>query len=63
MRSDQKDLLKSAAAEGWAVERTRNGHLKFTHPRAERPVFAPATPSDYRSAANTRAALRRALKR
>ncbi|MDT3722965.1 hypothetical protein [Pseudomonas oryzihabitans] len=52
-------LVAFAIDEGWAVTRTRGGHVKFTKLGCS-PIFTSSTPSDYRASLNARALLRRA---
>lgn len=56
-----KQLADAAQAAGWRIEPTNGGHLRWTHPAADRPVFSAASPSDWRAVKNVRARLRRAL--
>ena len=51
-------LMREAINQGWTVELTKNGHIKFVAPDGS-VVFAASTPSDYRSWRNTRSELRR----
>lgn len=51
-------LIEYALKEGWEVERTSGGHLKFTKPGMP-PIFTGSTASDYCAGRNTRALLRR----
>jgi len=54
------EISDRARQQGWRVEITNGGHLRFIPPDKERPmVHAPATSSDYRGLANTAAQLRR----
>jgi len=48
--------------DGWNAAKTGSGHWRLTHPDARTPVFAAATPSDWRATLNTEAELRRALR-
>lgn len=57
-----RDLYRAATADGWSVEPTNNGHLRWTHPAASRPVFSASSPSDHRAVLNVRARLRRAMR-
>lgn len=52
-------LVAFAIGEGWAVSRTRGGHVKFTK-LGYCPIFTSFTPSDHRAGLNARAQLRRA---
>lgn len=60
-------LLRSAPAEvrdetdeqGWILESTRSGHVKWTHPNGT-VVIASSTPGDHRAWANHLARMRRA---
>lgn len=54
-------LIDAARDQGWRVQVTSNGHLKFLpKDRSVSPVFGPSTPSDYRSVKNVRTKLRKA---
>jgi predicted RNA binding protein YcfA (HicA-like mRNA interferase family) len=59
--NDVQELVRHAERDGWTVERTSGGHLKFTHQDAATTVFGSATPSCVRSTRNTLADLRRSL--
>lgn len=54
--------VESLAAEGWTVSRTRNGHLKMTHPETDKTITGSLTPSDRRSFLNLRSQCRSALR-
>lgn len=54
-KSSNKDfnkLIKDAEAQGWAVDVTHGGHLKWTSPTGKI-VFSAFSPSDHRSLKNT----------
>lgn len=53
------DMLKLADELGYTASRTKKGHFKFSKP-GRTPIFAPSSPSDYRSVKNVLADLRRA---
>ena len=55
-----KRLVAFATDHGWSLEKTRNSHLKFTHPAATS-VFFSSTPGDRRAALNCKSQLRHAL--
>ncbi len=58
--SDLKRLIRAARNQGWQVERTDGGHLRFRPPDATGPpIITPSTPSDWRGLLNLRARLRR----
>jgi predicted RNA binding protein YcfA (HicA-like mRNA interferase family) len=60
-RKDMKRLRKAAEQQGWRVEDTRGGHVRFLPPDRSQPaVVAGGTPSDHRSWLNLLAMLRRA---
>lgn len=62
--SDQnKRLVEWALSKGWKVEKCRNEHLVFRHPRCERCVFASATPSDWHSWMRSRSQMRQQMLR
>lgn len=52
-------LVKFALNEGWDVNRTGGGHLKFTKAGLS-PIYTSTTASDYRASRNAKARLRRA---
>ena len=53
-------LIEVARAQGWTVERTKSGHIRFRPADPSRRVVVTAgTPSDWRSRANLAADLRR----
>lgn len=54
-----RKLDKIASAQGWDLDRTSKGHVKFTGPNGQT-VFYSGTPSDHRSHLNMLAKLRRA---
>ena len=56
-----QDVLARARTAGWTVSYTGGGHLRLDHPEAAFPVFTSSTPSDWRTAKNLAAQLRRAL--
>jgi hypothetical protein len=59
--SPSQAFIIAAAALGWHLAR-RNGHLQFRHESIGTPVWAPATPSDYRSYLNCLAEMKRLLR-
>jgi hypothetical protein len=61
MSAARSELLRLARDQGWRIQRTRGGHLRFSHELASHDVIAPSTPSCSRAFANARAELRRAL--
>lgn len=55
-----RPFVKAAIDQGWSVEKTGGGHLRFKSPTGA-VVFTPSTPGGgNRAIENTRAALRRA---
>lgn len=53
-------LVKLAQSQGWLVERTQSGHIRFIPPSADRPmIVSSSTPSDHRSIKNLKARLKR----
>ncbi|CAD0358845.1 hypothetical protein JH302_17340 [Xanthomonas campestris] len=54
-----KTLIEFALAEGWHIQRTQGGHLKFTKVGCA-PIYTSSTASDHRASLNARAQLRRA---
>lgn len=57
MDKDVKELVRTKREEGWQVDATRSGHLRFQ--KGDATVFGPSTPSDHRSIQNLKAQLRR----
>lgn len=57
-----RELVEWATDNGWTVEKTNGGHLRYTHPDVKMPVFGAHSPSDHRSVRNMRARLKRALR-
>lgn len=58
----RNQMIRAAEALGFQAAPTRTGHLRLTHPSGAL-VHAAGTPSDVRSYRNTRADLRRELRR
>ncbi len=59
--NDLTALAAVARRQGWAVERTRGGHLRFRPSDPTMPlVITSSTPGDWRAVRNVRAMLRRA---
>lgn len=56
---EMKQLRKLAVEQGWRVEYTKGGHLKWFPPVGTEFVVSSSTPSDYRAIKNLRAMLRR----
>lgn len=54
-----REIIRAAKDQGWEVTKTSRLHVKFIPPGDRPPVYAPGTPSDVRSMANTIAQLRR----
>lgn len=55
-----RQIAEKAIAQGWTVDLTNGGHLRFVSPAGSK-VFAPSTPrGGRRSTANTKADLKRA---
>jgi predicted RNA binding protein YcfA (HicA-like mRNA interferase family) len=59
MSHEVKPMLKKLKKQGWYVEKGRSGHWKCFPPGSKHACTVAATPSDYRSWLNDRAALRR----
>jgi predicted RNA binding protein YcfA (HicA-like mRNA interferase family) len=59
VKKELKEIVKSAENQGWRVERTKKGHLKFLAPDHENIVVAAGTPSDHRALTNLVSRLRR----
>lgn len=49
---------RAAVEQGWTIEMTRGGHVRWTAPSG-RVIFSPSSPSDRRAIRNTIAMLRR----
>lgn len=54
-----RHLMEFARANGWTVSRTQGGHIQFTKPGLGT-IYTSSTASDYRSALNAKARIRRA---
>lgn len=59
MKGDLKALIRTKKKEGWRVEPTRKGHLRWTFIATGAFFISVSTPSDYRSLLNTRADIKR----
>ena len=57
-KKDMKALTEALRAQGFEVERARNGHWRVTAPTGARMQMA-ATPSDHRGILNTVTRLKR----
>lgn len=57
-----KELLKRVKADGWLVEKAKNGHYKLTHPCGGL-VFVSLSPSDHRALLNIRGDIRREMRK
>lgn len=56
---EMRPLVVAATEQGWEVEKTNGGHLRFRSPTGDI-VFSPSTPRrGLRSVENTKAELRR----
>jgi hypothetical protein len=55
---DMKQIREALAAQGFAVERVRNGHYRVIAPTGAKVQIA-ATPSDHRAVLNSVTRLRR----
>lgn len=59
-KADLRVIERTARKQGWIVELTRSGHIKFVPPDPGTPALVTAgTPSDRRGLRNLRADLRR----
>lgn len=58
LKGETKKLALVAQEQGWRVEATKGGHVRFVPPQG-RVVIVSKTPSDHRSILNSRALLRR----
>lgn len=55
-----KDLVKAAKKQGWRVEPTRGGHIRFTPPwKHMQQIICSSTPSDRHAVRNALSQLRR----
>ncbi|SFY07881.1 hypothetical protein [Azotobacter vinelandii] len=57
LKKSLRALAELASTEGWMLQRTRGGHLRFSKPGCA-PIFMSSTPSDHRAFLNARAQLR-----
>ena len=60
MNKAMKKLTKQAEAQGWRVEPTRNGHIRFLAPDGKTIVIWASTPSDHRAWKNGLSQMKRA---
>lgn len=58
-KNDFRDLRRAAEKQGWTIETSRGGHLKWKSPNGKT-IFSSATPSDKRAVNNHLSLLRRA---
>lgn len=56
---DLRNLAKLAQSQGWTLQPTRKGHVRFNAPDGATTVLAGGTPSDHRSTKNLLSLLRR----
>ena len=56
--SDMRDLVAYAESLGWAVEKSKGNHIKFSMD-GSKPIFTSSTPSDPRAWKNCRSRLKR----
>ncbi|RQR79208.1 type II toxin-antitoxin system HicA family toxin [Burkholderia sp. Bp9012] len=56
-----RPLIEYALREGWDVQRTAGGHLKFLKPGLPA-IYTSSTASDHRAIRNARARLQRVLR-
>lgn len=59
---DFERLQEEYRTAGWTIKRTGGGHLRWTGPKGEGPIFTASTPSDHRAIQNVKAMLRRAAR-
>lgn len=58
-KKDIMNIIRQLEDQGWTVTKSRrNGHWQAKSPDGQGMAYFPATPSDWRSVANTRARLR-----
>ena len=58
-KKETKEIIREAEKQGWRVEPTKKGHIRFYAPDGVNVVHAAGTPSDPRAIANLVAQLRR----
>jgi predicted RNA binding protein YcfA (HicA-like mRNA interferase family) len=58
-KKELKEIVKAAEKQGWRVETTKKGHLKFLAPDGINGLTTGGTPSEHRAIANLLASLRR----
>jgi predicted RNA binding protein YcfA (HicA-like mRNA interferase family) len=61
MAQDFKKRQQEWRDQGWHITDTGGGHLKMTHPRANRFIITAKSPSDVRAIKNIESQLKRAL--
>lgn len=59
VQKEMKEIRREAERQGWRVEATKKGHIRFYAPDGTNIVHAAGTPSDRRSIDNLIAQLRR----
>jgi hypothetical protein len=58
---EEREMVDTARALGFAAERTGGGHWRFTHPALPTPYFGPSTPRLPRSFTNAITRMKRAI--
>jgi len=62
LKGDMKAFVRKKTREGWSVERTKKGHLRWVYLATGAVVISAATPSEYRTLQNTMADVKRCEK-
>lgn len=62
LAGEMRQLVRRKKKEGWQVERTKKGHLRWIFAATGAIIISAATPSDHRSLLNTMADLKRSEK-
>lgn len=62
LKGDMRALVRQKRKEGWEVEPTKKGHLRWVFVATGAIVISASTPSDHRTLLNTMADIRRCEK-
>lgn len=62
LKGDMKAFVRRKIKEGWKIERTKKGHLRWFCAATGAVIFSASTPSDYRTLQNTMADIKRCEK-
>lgn len=60
LKPEWREAARKALDQGWVIEFTSGGHIKWSPPNGRTPVISSNTPGDHRSVKNTLAELARA---